>query len=125
MQKINTTSAFTVSMPDGRSVPVQAGESEVEDDVATHPFVAAHLVEAVKGRMPLVNGPDGLLIQADEAGQRVTSVVQPLTASPSLRQEGPLEWSREQPESKPAEPERDYPVDETSATIRSSRTPRR
>ena len=44
--------------------------------------------------MPVVEGADGLMIEADEAGQRVTPVVFGNVTDP-VRQEGPVSWSRE------------------------------
>jgi hypothetical protein len=91
--------AFTVAMPDGRTYNVPRGKSDLPADVADHPFVKAHAVGIPKGRMPLVEGVDHdgneILIEADEAGQKVTpvySMIDPLR--PPSRQEGPTDWHR-------------------------------
>ena len=97
MPKIVTTSAFEVATPEGL-VQVARGESDVPQEVAEHWFTVAHLVGTPKGRLPLVEGPDGLMIEADEAGQRVTAV--PDLSDPNLpmmRQEGPIAWSQGNP----------------------------
>lgn len=90
MPKIETTTAFEVVLKDNSTFRVMAGESEVPEEVATHWFVKAHLVDTPKGRNPLVKG-DKHLIEADEAGQRVGPrqyLLDPL--QPPLRQEGPF-----------------------------------
>ena len=90
MPRINVTSSFDVIMPDGRVIPVRAGESDVPDEVATHWFVKAHGVGADKQRNVLVQGEHGMLIEADESGQRTTAPFMLDAASQPLRQEGPF-----------------------------------
>ena len=91
MPKINVTTAFEVRLADGSLFPVLAGESDVPNEVADNFFVKAHFVDTPKGRMPLVEGADGLMIEADEAGQRVGPAPFMVDASgPPVRQEGPF-----------------------------------
>lgn len=98
MPVIMTTSAFQMQTGDGATHQIKAGESEVSQEIADHFFVKAHLVSTPKGRMPVVEGADGLMIEADEAGQRVTPVPVMVDAfAPQLRQEGPIEWSLNNP----------------------------
>lgn len=95
MAHIETTTGFQLNMDDGRTLWIPAGVSEQPDDVATHWFTRAHLVGAPKGRMPLLEGAEGLLIEADEAGQKVMPTVltyDPL--APLTRQEGDPNWHR-------------------------------
>jgi len=95
MTKIVTTSAFEVVTSQG-TVSVAKGESDVPQEVADHFFVKAHLVGTPKGRVPVVEGPDGMMIEADEAGQRVTAAPEmPNPNAPPLRQEGPVSWSKD------------------------------
>lgn len=71
MPVINTTQAFTLRLDDGRELLIPAGESEQPPEIADHWFVNAYLVGTPKTRLPVVEGPDGVMIEADEAGQRV------------------------------------------------------
>ena len=91
MPKINVTTAFEVRLADGSLFPVLAGESDVPDEVADNFFVKAHFVDTPKGRMPLVEGADGMMIEADEAGQRVgPAAFMNDAGAPPVRQEGPF-----------------------------------
>ena len=91
MPKINVTTAFEVRLADGSLFPVRAGESDVPDEVADNFFVKAHFVDTPKGRMPLVTGADGMMIEADEAGQRVgPAPFMNDAGAPPVRQEGPF-----------------------------------
>lgn len=103
MPKVNTLSAFTLTLPDGQVVEVPAGESEQPPEVAQHWFTKAHLVGTPKGRTPMVEGADGLMIEADEAGQR-TKPIGTLgdPNAPPIRQEGPVSWSKDNPRAKEA-----------------------
>jgi hypothetical protein len=86
---------FQLNLDDGRTLWVPAGVSDQPDEVAEHWFARAHLVGAPKGRMPLVEGADGLLIEADEAGQKVMpSVLTYDPLAPPTRQEGDPSWHR-------------------------------
>lgn len=100
MPRIVTTTAFPVTLDSGEIVSIPAGESEQSQEVADHWFVRAHLVGTPKGVMPLVEGPDGLMIEADEAGQRLLEGANlRLGGVPPepLRQEGPIDWSNRNP----------------------------
>lgn len=103
MPKVVTTTAFSVTMPNGGIVPVPAGESEQPPEVAEHWFTKAHLVGTPKGRMPVLKADKGIMVEADEAGQLVgPTPMMPDPMAPPVRQEGPLSWSKDNPAAKEA-----------------------
>lgn len=100
MPEIITTSSFVVTTPDGKTLTIKAGKSEVPPEVAEMPMVIAHLVKTPKGRHPMLEGEKGLMIEADEAGQRTTAPMIYDPMMPQLRQEGPMDWSEKSPMAK-------------------------
>lgn len=100
MPEIVTTVGFDVTLKDGSIETVPPGKSEVSEEVASHWFTKAHLVGVPRGRMPMVKGEKGMMIEADEAGQRVTPVYIPDATQPPVRQEGPVSWSKDSPTAK-------------------------
>lgn len=71
MPEVEVTQHVTVPMADGRFYHVVPGVSDVPQEVADHAFVKAFAVGAPAYGKVYVVGPDGLMIEADEAGQLV------------------------------------------------------
>ena len=102
MPEVNLTEPFSVVLADGRTIALKAGVQNVDQATADHWLVKAHQVGTPKGRMPVLQGEKGLKIEADEAGQRVAPVRSNVgydNLDPPARQEGPLDWSHENPAS--------------------------
>ena len=74
MPQVEVTHHVTVPLADGRFYHVAPGVSDVPQEVADNAFVKAYAVNAPAYGKVYVVGPEGLMIEADEAGQ----LVQPL-----------------------------------------------
>lgn len=71
MTQVNVSQRITVPLADGQYYHIVPGLSDVPDEVAAHPFVAAYAAGMDPQHKTFVEGNDGLMIEADEAGQLV------------------------------------------------------
>ena len=91
MPKFESTTALNFTMPDGQVIMIKKGENDIPQEAIDDFFVNAHSTAVAKGRMPLVEGADGMMIEADEAGQRVgPAPFMNDAGAPPVRQEGPF-----------------------------------